>query len=183
MRNGLSPATAGNYPAEVLTLSAVTQGRFDPTAVKAGRFAVNPPRDKRVSAMDFLMCRGNGNRALVGVGVFSTRDRPDLVFPDTVIAGRIDPSRITMPYLQAAWEQPGVRRQVEALARTTNGTFKVNQHTLSTVMVPLPPLRRQQEFDACIKRVDALRGVGQRAAVGEEELLASLQSRAFQGEL
>lgn len=183
MRNGLSPATAGTYPAEVLTLSAVTRGQFDPTAVKPARFAVIPPPDKRVSELDFLICRGNGNKALVGVGAFSGQDRFDLVFPDTVIAGRVDPSRITMPYLNAAWEQQGVRHQIEALAHTTNGTYKVNQQTLSSVMVPLPPLHRQHEFEVRIERVNAQRAIVQRAAAGEDELLACIQSRAFNGKL
>jgi type I restriction enzyme S subunit len=183
MRNGLSPATAGEHSATVLTLSAVTQGAFDPLAVKHGVFAVEPPQDKRVSAGDFLMCRGNGNLALVGAGVFSAVDRAELVFPDTVIAGRVDAARVELPYLNAAWKQPEVRRQIASVARTTNGTYKVNQKTLSSVLVPLPPVALQRAFTDRIARVSAQRAATIRATAIEHELLASLQARAFAGDL
>lgn len=183
MRNGLSPATAGVYPARVLTLAAVTHGDFDPEAVKPGQFAVEPPADKRVSRSDFMMCRGNGNRALVGVGTFSREDRHDLVFPDTVIAGRIDPGLVTMPFLEAAWRQPRVRGQIEAIARTTNGTYKVNQKTLSGVTVSLPTLDMQREFSAVLGSVDEQRAAMRSAFNAGDELFTSLQSAAFRGEL
>lgn len=183
MRNGLSPVTAGEHRATVLTLSAVTQGAFDPLAVKPGMFAGEPSGDKRVSASDFLMCRGNGNLALVGAGVFSAEDRPDLVFPDTVIAGRVDTAKIALPYLDAAWRQPAVRRQIVAVARTTNGTYKVNQQTLSSVTVPLPPLSLQRAFAARIAKVRVHHSAVTRAIAAERELFESLQARAFGGGL
>jgi type I restriction enzyme S subunit len=183
MRNGSSPVTAGEYPAAVLTLSAVTRGAFDPTAVKDGLFAIDPPPEKRVSASDFLICRGNGNPALVGAGVFSEVNRPELVFPDTVIAGKVDNSKVTLPVLDAAWKQPEVRRQIRSVARTTNGTYKVNQQTLSSVTISLPPLRLQREFDARIHRVKAQRLLLCRAKAIEAALLVSLRARAFGGGL
>lgn len=183
LRNGMSPATVGAYPAAVLSLSAVTQGAFDPTAVKAGFFVAEPSKDRRVSSTDFLMCRGNGNRNLVGVGAYSMVDRPDLVFPDTVIAGRIDANRIVMPYLNACWKTPEVRRQIEAVARTTNGTFKVNQQTLAAITIPVPPLGVQQAFATRVARIDTARATVQRALAADDELFASLQSRAFSGKL
>lgn len=183
MRNGLSPATAGHHRAEVLTLSAVTQGSFDPLAVKVGLFAIRPPEDKRVTSRDFLICRGNGNKALVGTGTYSQEDRPDLVFPDTVIAGTVDTTLMLLPFLEAAWKRREVRAQVEALARTTNGTFKVNQKTLSTVSVPTPPLDLQAVFANRIANVARERAITQRALAADDELFASLQSRAFRGEL
>ena len=183
MRNGLSPATAGEHPAQVLTLSAVTQGPFDQTAVKAGIFAVVPPPDKRVSRHDFLMCRGNGNKSLVGVGTFSPDDLPAIVFPDTVIAGRVDTTRVEIAYLDAAWRQPRVRDQIESGARTTNGTYKVNQQTLAAITVPIPPLDAQQIFTARAARIHAERVRVLHALIQDNELFASLQSRAFNGGL
>lgn len=61
LRNGLSPASGGGHTASVLTLSAVTRGRFDGTAVKQGAFAIEPSDDVRLDERDLLICRGNGN--------------------------------------------------------------------------------------------------------------------------
>ncbi len=177
MRNGLSPAKAGQVMADVLTLSAVTQGRFDPTAAKSSTFVASPPPEMRVSADDFLICRGNGNLNLCGVGVHPKHDYPDLTFPDTVIAATLDGSKVDPVFLETAWKRPAVRRQIEAVARTTNGTFKINQQSLGAVQAPLPPLAEQQDF---ARRLRAIPNPG----LGElNDLFASLQSRAFSGKL
>lgn len=183
MRNGLSPATAGTHDAQVLTLSSVTQGPFDPSAVKPGVFAIEPPSDKRISDRDFLMCRGNGNKALVGVGTYSRENRPDLVFPDTVIAGAVDTTLVKLPFLESAWKRRAVRSQVEAVARTTSGTFKVNQKTLGGVLLPVPPLGLQEAFGTRVARISVQQSVVLRASRADDELFTSLQARAFQGEL
>lgn len=183
MRNGLSPATAGRHSAQVLTLSAVTRGIFDPSAAKQGAFAIEPPPDKRVKGRDFLMCRGSGNKTLVGTGTFSREDRPDLVFPDTVIAGTADTALVTLPYLEAAWRRREVRAQIESVAQTTNGTYKVNQRSLAGIRVPLPPLDIQREFAHRVNLIEEERAVVARAAAVDDELFIALQAHAFRGDL
>ena len=183
MRNGLSPATAGGHTAQVLTLSAVTQGEFNPCAVKRGTFAIDPPLDKRVATGDFLICRGNGNKNLVGRGVYSRDERSDLVFPDTVIAGTVDQSIVMMPFLEAAWRQREVRIQIESVARTTNGTYKVNQQTLSSVVVRTPPLALQRVFATRIEQIAEQKALTQRALVVATTLATSLVDRALHGQL
>ena len=153
MRNGLSPSKEGLYHVEVLTLSAITRGSFDAESRKEGIFSSDPPREKRVSAGEFYICRGNGNRSLVGVGECSSENLPDLVFPDTMIAARINADTVCPEYLRYVWGRPGVRRQIESRARTTNGTFKINQRMISEVLLPLPPLSLQREFAAFADRV------------------------------
>ena len=176
-RNGLSPAKAGTVMSDVLTLSAVTQGIFDPTAVKTSTFMAKPPAAMRVSGDDFLICRGNGNLNLVGVGVSPGHDYPDLTFPDTVIAASFDAARVDPVYLEMAWKRPAVRRQVESVARTTNGTYKINQQSLGAVGIVIPPLSEQQEFTRRI------RAIPNPDSAEMDELLQSLESRAFSGQL
>ncbi|RSX50807.1 restriction endonuclease subunit S [Bifidobacterium samirii] len=157
MRNGVSPSKRGTFSAKVLILSAITQGDFDDSAWKEGVFNELPSPDKRVSSSDFYMCRGNGNKGLVGAGAYADRDYPDLVFPDTVIAGRVDTSKVCMPYLFHVWRHPAVRKQIESMARTTNGTFKVNQDILSSIKIPLPSLDLQNEFAEFVTAVESLK--------------------------
>lgn len=181
MRNGLSPSKSGSVVAPVLTLSAITQGPFNPIAQKVGTFQGDPPPEKRVSALDFLMCRGNGNRTLVGAGAYSTEDRPDLVFPDTMIAGRVDDSLILLPYLEMAWKQPNIRHQIESSARTTNGTHKINQQSIAKVSLPVPPTDIQREFVIRMASVNRHRRSLETTLIETNDLFASLQSRAFSG--
>ena len=78
----------------------------------------------------------------------------DMVFPDTMIATRIKQEQIILPYLRVAWNQPSTRKQIEASAKTTNGTFKINQTTLGNIKLLVPPLELQQEFADFVAQVD-----------------------------
>ena len=179
MRNGVSPSKAGVYRARVLTLSAITQGSFDAESWKEGTFSSDPPREKRISAGEFYICRGNGNRDLVGAGEYSDVDLLDLVFPDTMIAARINLDLINAAYLRYAWARPAVRRQIESRARTTNGTFKINQRMISEVLFPIPPLSLQQEFAAFVAEVDKSRVVVQQQIEKLQTLYDSLAQDYF----
>lgn len=154
LRNGLSPSTSGTHNEKVLTLSAITQGEFDSESWKKSSFDEIPPADKRITCKDFYICRGNGNKQLVGAGVYSKEDRQDLIFPDTVIAARVDDDKVILPYLYIAWKQPAVREQIEKGARTTNGTYKINQKIICAVKLPLPPMDIQREFVLTITQLD-----------------------------
>ena len=163
MRNGLSPSKSGSYRSKVLTLSAITQGSFNSSAWKDGFFSEEPPADKLVSDEDFYICRGNGNRHLVGAGEYSSSPMKDMVFPDTMIAVRIEQERVILPYLRCAWNQPATRKQIEASAKTTNGTFKINQTALGKVELLVPPLALQKEFAAFAASVDKSKFAVQKA--------------------
>lgn len=163
MRNGVSPSKKGTHAEKVLTLSAVTQGAFDPDAWKDGVFDESPPDDRRIQPDEFYMCRGNGNKKLVGTAVYSKDSHNDLVFPDTVIAAHIDSNVILLPYLFVAWKMPMVREQIESSARTTNGTYKINQTVLSNIELIVPPIDKQMEFVSFIEQSDKSKFAAQQA--------------------
>ena len=179
MRNGVSPSNTGKYPAKVLTLSAITQGDFDSSSWKDGMFEAEPPIEKRVTSSDFYMCRGNGNKNLVGAGVYSKENRYDLVFPDTVIAATVDLQRVCLPYLFHSWMRPSVRDQIEAGARTTNGTYKINQGVVSNIELMLPPLELQNVFAAFVEQTDKSKLAVQKALEELEILKKSLMQQYF----
>ncbi len=183
LRNGLSPSNAGKITAKVLTLSAITGSEFDDRAWKVSTFRSPPPSDQSVDENDFLICRGNGNVRLVGKGYFPTRRMPDVTFPDTMIAARIRADRLERLFLQHIWGRNAVRRQLESLARTTNGTFKVNQTMLEGITFIGPPIQLQREFVCRVGAADKLKRA-QRTSLAElDALFAVLQHRAFRGEL
>ena len=161
MRNGVSPSTSGGHFEKVLTLSAITQGKFDDKAWKEGFFTDCPSAEKRITEDDFYICRGNGNKSLVGMGVYALENRPDLVFPDTVIAAHIDTERMVLPYLWIMWQQPEVRKQLESGARTTNGTYKINQKVISEIKIICPPINEQEVFADFVKQVNKSKFINQ----------------------
>lgn len=183
LRNGLSPSKIGKMTAKVLTLSAITGERFDPTAWKTSTFQSMPPTDQTVDEADFLICRGNGNVRLVGKGYYPRRRMPDTAFPDTMIAARVEPNRIDRHFLEHVWNSVAVRQQVELLARTTNGTFKVNQTMLEGITFTVPPISLQRTFARHVAAVEKLQSAHRAALTELDALFASLQHRAFRGAL
>ncbi|MCZ0934608.1 MAG: restriction endonuclease subunit S [Gemmatimonadetes bacterium] len=183
LRNGLSPSTRGTIDGEVLTLSAITRGRFDFAARKIARFDRQPSPSQKLNTDTFLICRGNGNMKLVGTGAYPDRSSSLVCFPDTMIGVATSPSLMAPAYLQNVWRTRRVRRQIERGARTTNGTHKVNQRVLSSIVFPVPPLGPQLQFAAIAESIRQ-QEVRQRGHLAElDTLFASLQSRAFDGEL
>ena len=182
MRNGISPSRGGRYEGEVLTLSAITRGAFDPRQRKSDLFAAPHAADKLAIEGLHLICRGNGNAELVGAMVAVTEQLDGVAFPDTMIGFRPS-SEINSPTLVAAWRHPTVRDQLRRAARTTNGTYKVNQQSLSSIMVPVPRREDQEQIAALDAERTKLDSQLAQGLVSLDELFASLQHRAFRGEL
>lgn len=182
LRNGLSPATGGQYSGKVLTLSAITGGYFDASAIKPAVFSQDLPPDKFVNPRDFLICRGNGNAHLVGKGKFPLNEIVNTLFPDTMIAARIAPGKVVPEFLEMIWHTQMVRSQIDKGARTTNGTYKVNQGVLNAVKILCPPIEIQTKFAITVKSAVRMQIKNSSSLVGAETLFNTLLQRAFRGE-
>ncbi|MGV9527346.1 restriction endonuclease subunit S [Streptomyces cellulosae] len=183
LSNGISPSSRGDVKAKVLTLSAVTGESFNSSAWKVGTFTQDPTPTYAVTTNLFMVCRGNGNRKLVGKGVFADVNMVDTVYPDTVLAAPIRPEMITREYLTHVWATPQVRHQIESAARTTNGTYKVNQKTMGAVTFWLPQLEEQRAFQRKVLAIRHTKQDHESHLAALDELFTSLQQRAFSGTL
>jgi type I restriction enzyme S subunit len=173
LRNGLSPSTEGSVEFSVLTLSAITRGRFKLESTKKGVFNSIPPREKTVNREDFLICRGNGNLNLVGLGEFPGTTDESTAFPDTMIAARLRHELVSPTYFATAWKQQSIRSQILGKSRTTNGTYKINQTSLESIVISLPSLERQAAFAG---RVAPLRALAEKHESSMLARLAELKS-------
>ena len=178
LRNGISPSSKGKIFANVLTLTAITGDRFDADKVKEGRFLEKISAKDAVDRSDFYICRGNGSEDLIGKGYFADRDIAGTAFPDTMIAAKPDPREVTTAYLETLWNSPFVRNQIREAARTTNGTFKINQTAAGAIRIPIPPLADQRRYQAIVDQVERSKS---KLAYGDD-LFPSLSQRAFRGE-
>ena len=183
LRNGLSPASGGKFAGTVFTLSAITRGFFNSSARKKAVFAAPPKPTAYVDEAEFLICRGNGNLKLCGQGQFPSNDATGIIFPDTIIAAAINLQKVSKPYFATLWNQPFVRHQIEAGARTAAGIFKVNQTTLGNIQIPVPPFERQIEFGKIAAIIKHRRTDLDTSAQYADNLFSSLQQHAFRGEL
>jgi type I restriction enzyme S subunit len=104
---------------------------------------------------------------------------PDCVFPDTMIAARVQTTALNKQFLEAVWVTQPLRKQIEASARTTNGTHKINQEGLEDLEIPLPPLPLQTRFAELVARHERLRAVQRESFRQAEHLFQTLLHQSF----
>jgi type I restriction enzyme S subunit len=107
----------------------------------------------------------------------------DTVFPDTMIAARVDTKRTDLSFLQSQWETQHVRHQILQGARTTNGTYKINQQVISNIRLIVPPFPSQADFGKCVETVRNVLAAQEHASVEASLAFDSLVQRAFNGAL
>lgn len=102
----------------------------------------------------------------------------DACFPDSVVGFTADESttayvRTWFTFLQATLEA----------AAPQSAQRNINLAILRDLPVPLPPIADRRHFHECLRKVQAMRTIAVRRSQQLDELFASLQSRAFSGQL
>ncbi|MEO1209729.1 MAG: restriction endonuclease subunit S [Cyanobacteria bacterium J06638_20] len=180
-RNGLSPSRSGETKGLVYTLSAITGNSFK-EIFKEDQFTKT--RDTFFpSTDDFLVCRGNGNINLVGKGYFYPGTKDNIMFPDTMIGAKIRGDSINKRFLEHLWKSNFIRYQIEKSARTANGTYKINQKSLSSIKLIFPPNSLQTQFADIVQKVEGIKSRYQQSLADLENLYGALSQKAFKGEL
>ena len=64
-------------------------------------------------------------------------------------------------------------------ARTTNGTFKINQKIIASIKIPLPPLALQEQFAAFVEQTDKSKLAVKRVLEKAETLKKALMQEYF----
>ena len=186
LSNGRSvPTRPGGFP--VLRLTALKEDGVDLAEKKEGAWDLAAAQRFLVSKGDFLIARGNGSLRLVGRGSL-VRDEPDEVaFPDTAIRARPRTAQLLPDFLDLVWSSRATRDQIERVARTSAGIYKVNQSHLEAIRLPVPDPSQQLRILAAMTDLreqrrtlrQAVSTVTQRSGVLRRAVLAA----AFEGKL
>jgi type I restriction enzyme S subunit len=171
-------------PYRVLKVSAVTSLEFRPEQSKAMPPDYEPPQSHIVRAGDLLFSRAN-TAELIGATAYVSATPPNLLLPDKL--WRFvwhDEPKANPHFVRFLFQQPKFRREITQRASGTSGSMKnISQDKVLTIKVGLPPLALQREFARRVTAVESLK-TAQRAALAElDALFATVQHRAFRGEL
>jgi type I restriction enzyme S subunit len=140
---------------------------------------------------DLLFVRTNGNPDFVGrCAVFDSNaaatsgfEGNEFIFASYLIRARVAANIITPVFLREYLLGAEGRRQLRSRSKTSAGQFNINTESLGAIPVPLPPLPLEREFARRVRAVEKLK-TAQRASLAEVDgLFATLQHRAFRGEL
>lgn len=130
-------------------------------------------RQSRIWPKGTLCITIAANIAKTGILMF------DACFPDSVVGFRSSESatveyvRAWLSFLQASLEE----RAPESAQKN------INLDILRNLEIPFPPIELQRAFATELSKIDELRGLFRDSMSRVDELFASLQARAFRGEL
>ncbi len=151
--NGFSPrAVDYETPVRSLTLSATTSGVFKGEHAKFIADEISPDSDLWLRDGDILVQRGN---ALEYVGVPAIyRGEPNrYIYPDLMMKLRVS-SGLDTDFLYFVMSSEPGRNFLRDRASGTSGTMpKINQKTLMSLPIPVPPIQEQHRIVAKINRL------------------------------
>jgi type I restriction enzyme S subunit len=168
----------------VLKISAVTSLEYRPEQSKAVPADYAPPTSHFVRNGDLLFSRAN-TTDLIGATAL-VRNTPDnLLLPDKLWRFVwFDEPRASVLYVRQLFQQPKFRLEVGKRASGSSGSMQnISQPKVLSIPVGLPPLGMQCEFSKRVAEIDALKRHHQQTLNALDNLFASLQHRAFRGEL
>jgi type I restriction enzyme, S subunit len=168
----------------VLKLGAVSYGFYDADANKAITRGTTPEARLEVRRGDVLLSRKN-TRELVGMSVHvrdtpARRMLPDLIFRLVPLSE----DSFAPAYMARLLRSRRVRPRIQELAGGSAASMvNVSKAKLLTLPLPIAPIAEQRAFDTFDTRASAAREAGDRHLKELNALFASVQARAFAGEL
>jgi type I restriction enzyme S subunit len=172
-------------PIEVpyLRVANVHRGSLDLSEVKTIRVTNGELRRSSLIDGDLLVVEGHGNKAEIGrVAIWDGSIRP-CVHQNHLIRVRCDPA-FMYPRLAEVYLNSFIgRRELLRAANTTSGLNTISTADVSAARVPVVPLKDQESFVSAASTVDGLRRKLMLSLASLDCLFASLQHRAFRGEL
>jgi type I restriction enzyme S subunit len=189
-RYGSSNKSA-NQGKPALRIPNVAGGTIDLTNLKLVPVDAAEFERLRLCDGDLLFVRTNGNPDFVGrCAVFDSKAAAtsgfagnEFIFASYLIRARLAATNIASVFLREYLLGDEGRRQLRSRSKTSAGQFNINTESLGAIPVPLPPITLQREFARRVTAVEALK-TAHRASLAElDALFATLQHRAFRGEL
>lgn len=168
----------------VLKISAVTSGIFKSEESKPLPPNYEPPEAHIVRDGDLLFSRANTAK-LIGATAFARTNSARLVLPDKLwrFVWKQN-SKVRPEFVKALFSSPSFRYEIGKRSSGTSGSMKnIGQQKVMTIPFGLPRIDLQQEFAKRISVVTGQAEVNQKLLETCENLFASLQYRAFKGEL
>jgi type I restriction enzyme S subunit len=168
----------------ILKISAVTGMHFLSRESKPVPDSYDPPSSHFVRRGDLLFSRANTTE-LVGAVAYVEETPPNLLLPDKLWRFVWKHPAAAEPYfVRALFQTPHMRYEIGRRATGTSGSMKnISQGKLMQITTVLPPVAFQREFSNRVKTVEDSAACQRESEREFNRLFASLQHRAFRGEL
>lgn len=174
-----SASELSSYP--YLAVSNVQDRVLDMTVVKEIDVTAQEAERFRLQRDDLLLTEG-GDPDKLGRGTLWNDELPWCLHQNHVF--RVRPRTDVVPlYLSWYLASPDAKSYFFRMAKQTTGIASINKTQLSATPVKVPPLELQQTFATRVAAVERLKESHRKHLAELDTLFASLQHRAFKGEL
>lgn len=162
----------------VLKVSAVTKGIFIPEECKVLDDQENIKKYIFPQKGDLLFSRAN-TREMVGATAVVSEDYPEHILPDKLWRIRFN-NDVTVWYMKHVLSSPSVRSKFSAVSTGTSGSmYNVSMDKFKSIVIPIPPLHRQQQFADFVEQVNSLVQVIQKSLEQMKTLKKALMQQYF----
>ncbi|MDR3470030.1 MAG: restriction endonuclease subunit S [Xanthobacteraceae bacterium] len=176
----LNGAPTRNVP--YLAVSNVQDKNLDLSTVKRIDATEDEIRRYRLKTDDLLLTEG-GDPDKLGRGTLWADELPEAIHQNHIFRVRVTSKKVLPLYLIWLIGSAYGKAYFLRSAKQTTGIASINKAQLSNFPVLLPPIHLQAEFAERVKSVALILGKSSSAALVFDDLFASLQSRAFSGQL
>jgi restriction endonuclease S subunit len=167
----------------VLRLRDIREGWIDYSDVNRITLTSDEAQKYKVSVGDLLFIRVNGNPDYVGRCAFFSGYPENVYFNDHVMRVRADDTAVNGIFLAFLLNSAHGKREIAKHRKTSAGQHTINQDGLSQIRLPHPPLHLQQDFANVIAAIGGWKYKHEVSLLASDRLFASIQQRAFSGEL
>lgn len=136
----------------------------------------------RIRSGDLLLTEG-GDPDKLGRGTVWRGELPEAIHQNHIFRVRPDTTTVTPDFLAWLVGSERGKRYFLRSAKQTTGIASINATQLRSFPMLLPPLERQREFDKAVAAVRSAQDRADHSGDDLDSLFASLQQRAFRGEL
>ena len=132
---------------------------------------------------DLLIVEGHGNPSEIGRCALWDGSIPSCIHQNHLIRFRCDLTQVDPVFVSRYLNSEGGRRGLLRAGKTTSGLNTISVSNVRDVQLLLPPLSLQQEFAQRVNAIGQLKTTHRESLTHLDALFASLQHRAFRGEL
>lgn len=148
---------------------------IDVPVASVGRHSVNDG--------DLLMARAIASQDHLGKCVVAHPNGDQWAFDSHLMRLRFDSKRVESQFVRHLFMTTGGRLLFLKASRKSTVQYNINTKEISALQIPVPPIELQNKFVKHVNAVEKLRSSHRDSRAELDALFASLQHRAFRGEL
>ena len=135
-----------------------------------------PPEESMLQDGDIVFVRSNGNKALVGRCLVVYPHNTPTTYSGFCIRYRLTSNEVNTSYLLQVLKADSMRKKM--IGRGAN-IQNLNQKTLATLNIPIPPMELQEQFAEFVNQTDKSKVAIQKALDEAQLLFDSLMQKYF----